>query len=38
MNAIVKKFLLAQDKFIPEMHLIYPEPTYSGCGLKTKKE
>ena len=32
MNEIVIKFLLAGDKFIPEMHLKQPEFTYSACG------
>ena len=32
MNEIVNKFLLAGDKFIPEMHLRQPEFTYSACG------
>ena len=29
MNEIVNKFLLAGDKFMPEMHLKQPEITYS---------
>ena len=32
MNEIVNKFLLAGDKFIPEMHLKQPGFTYSACG------
>ena len=32
MNEIVSKFLLAGDKFMPEMHLRQPEFTYSACG------
>ena len=32
MNKIVKKFLLAGDKFMPEMHLKKPGFTYSTCG------
>ena len=32
MNEIVKKFLLAGDKFVPEMHLKQPGFTYSACG------
>ena len=32
MNQIVKKFLLAGDKFISEMHLKQPGFTYSACG------
>ena len=39
MNAVINKFLLAGDKFMPEMHLKQPGFTYSACGLlKTKKE
>ena len=40
MNEIVNKFLLARDKFRPEMHLRQPGFTYSACGpfTKTKKE
>ena len=40
MKEIVIKFLLAADKFKPEMHLRQPGLTYSACGplLKTKKE
>ena len=32
MNEIVNKFLLAGDKFMPEMHLRQPGFTYSTCG------
>ena len=32
MNAVVNKFLLAGDKFIPEIHLRQPAFTYSACG------
>ena len=32
MNKIVSKFLLAGDKFMPEMHLKQPGITYSACG------
>ena len=32
MNEIVNKFLLAGDKFMPEMHLILLRFTYSACG------
>ena len=32
MNEIVNKFLLAGDKFMPEMHLKQPGFTYSTCG------
>ena len=40
MNEIVNKFLLAGDKFMPEMHLRQPGFTYSACGpfTKIKKE
>ena len=37
-NEIVKKFLLAGDKFMPEMHLKQPGFTYSGCGSFTKNK
>ena len=36
MNELVNKFLLAGDKFMPEMHLIQPEFTYSACRPFTK--
>ena len=36
MNEIVKKNLLASDKFMPEMHLKQPGFTYGACGLLTK--
>ena len=36
MNQIVNKFLLAGDKFMPEMHLRQPEFTYSACGTFTR--
>ena len=29
---ILKKFLLVEDKFMPEMHLKQPGFTYSACG------
>ena len=33
MNDIINKFLLAGDRFMPEMHLRDPiVGTYSGCG------
>ena len=38
MNEIVNKFLLAGDKFMPEMHLRQPRFTYSACGLFTKNK
>ena len=38
MNEIVNKFLLAGNKFMPEMHLKQPGFTYSACGPFTKKK
>ena len=38
MNEIVNKFLLAGDKFIPEMHLRQAGFTYSTCGPFTKNK
>ena len=38
MNEIVNKFLLAGDKFMPEMHLKQPRFTYSACGPFTKNK
>ena len=38
MNEIVNKFLLAGDKFMPEMHLRQLGFTYSACGTFTKKQ
>ena len=38
MNEIVNKFLLAGDKFMPEMHLRQPRFTYSACGPITKNK
>ena len=38
MNDIINKFLLAGDKFIPEMHLRQPGFTYSACGPFTKNK
>ena len=32
MNNIINKFLLAGDKFMPEMHLRQPRFVYSACG------
>ena len=37
MNKIVKNFLLAEDKFKPEMHLRQSKFTYSACRPFTKK-
>ena len=36
MNDIINKFLLAGDKFMPEMHLKEPGFTYSVCVPFTK--
>ena len=36
MNKVVCKFLLAGDKFMPELHLTQPALTYSAFGLLTK--
>ena len=38
MNEIVNKFLLAGDKYMPEMHLKQPGFTYSACGSFTKNK
>ena len=38
MNEIVNKFLLAGDKFMPEIHLKQPGFTYSACGPFTKNK
>ena len=38
MNERVTKFLLAGDKFMPEMHLSKPRFTYSACDLFTKNK
>ena len=38
MNEIVNEFLLAGDKFMPEMHLKQPGFTYSTCGPFTKNK
>ena len=36
MNNIINKFLLAGDKFMPEMHLRQPGFVYSACGPFTR--
>ena len=36
MSSIINKFLLAGDKFMPEMHLRQPQFTYSACRTFTK--
>ena len=38
MNKIVTKFLLAGDKFIPDINLKQPGFTYSACGPFTKNK
>ena len=38
MNETVNKFLLAGDKFMPEMHLKQPEFTHSACCTFTKNK
>ena len=38
MNETVNTFLLAGDKFMPEMHLRQPGFTFSACGPFTKKK
>ena len=38
MHEKVNKFLLAGDKFIPEMDLRQPGFTYSACGPFTRKK
>ena len=37
-NEIFNKFLLAGDKFMPEMHLKQLGFTYSACGPYTKNK
>ena len=36
MNNVISKFLLAGDKFMPEMHLRQPQFVYSTCGPFTR--
>ena len=36
MNKLINKFLLAGDKFMPEMHLRQPQFVYSACGPFTR--
>ena len=38
MNEIVNKFLLVDDKFMPEMHLKQPDFSYSARGPFTKNK
>ena len=36
MNNVINKFLLAGDKYMPEMHLRQPQFVYSACGPFTR--
>ena len=36
MNNMINKFLLAGDKFMPEIHLKQPQFVYSACGPFTR--
>ena len=36
MNNIINTFLLAGDKFMPEMHLRQPQIVYNACGPFTR--
>ena len=36
MNNIINKYLLAGDKFMPEMHLRQPQFVHSDCGPFTR--
>ena len=38
MNNVINKFLLADDTFMPEMHLRQPQFVYSACGPFTRHE
>ena len=38
MNERVNKFLLAGDKFMPEIHIQQPDLTYSACLPYTKSK
>ena len=38
MNKIVNRFLLAEDEFMPEMHLRQPGFTFSACGTFTENK
>ena len=38
MNNVISKFLLAGDKFMPEIHLTQAQFTCSACGPFTKHE
>ena len=36
MNNVINKFLLAGDKYMPEMHLRQPQFVYNACGPFTR--
>ena len=36
MNNLINIFLLAGDKFMPQMHLRQPQFVYRACGLFTR--
>ena len=38
MNDLINKFLLAGDRFMPEMHLKQPGFSYKACGAFTKSK
>ena len=38
MNNLINKFLLAGDKFMPEIHLRQSQFTYRACGPFTRHE
>ena len=38
MNEIVNKILLAEDKFMPKIHLRQPLFSYTACGTFTKNK
>ena len=38
MSEIVNKFLLSEDKLVPEMYLRQPGFIYSACGPSTKNK
>ena len=38
MNSVINKFLVAGDKFIPEMHLKQSQFVYSACGPFTRRK
>ena len=38
MNQIINKYLLAGEKFMPEIHLRQPGFTYSACGPFTRNK